>query len=231
MDTITKERAYNPEITIRVQEQTVASSSSTYKIDKGNYQIIKRTFDLVLSTMLILTLLSWLYPILYIIIRLSSKGGALFIQKRVGKHGKIFKCYKFRTMQINNEADRVEAAFNDKRITKVGRILRMTYIDELPQLFNVIKGDMSLVGPRPHMIFHDKQFCNLIHNYKYRHDVLPGITGLAQVKGYNGSVNDYYGIYGRTKLDLFYARNISLLLDMQILSKTLFFVFTNKDMK
>jgi len=217
MDTITKENIGSADLKITKQHFIVPVP---YKKEDAIYYLLKRSFDVVMASILILVLLSWLYPLMFILINVSSKGGTLFIQKRVGLRGKVFNCFKFRTMVINKESDLVEAALNDKRITKIGKLLRMTYIDELPQLFNVLLGDMSIVGPRPHMLYHHRKFCQEIPLYNYRHQVKPGITGLSQVKGYHGSVFDHYRIYGRTRLDLFYVRKASLKLDLIILVRT-----------
>jgi len=176
--------------------------------------------DISVASILMLLVLSWLYPLLALLISVTTRGGALFSQKRIGYKGKVFRCYKFRTMYINKEADIREASTDDERITRLGNLLRATYIDELPQLWNVLRGEMSIVGPRPHMLFHHRKFCRKITHYNYRHEVKPGITGLAQVKGYHGAVCDDYRIIGRTRLDLFYMQKASLKLDMIILAHT-----------
>lgn len=187
-----------------------------------NYTVItKRIFDTCIAVVLLLAVCSWLFPVLCIFIRLSSKGPVFFIQKRMGYKGRIFNCIKFRTMRINDQADTQEAAVWDERITTVGRVLRKTGMDELPQLLNVLAGEMSIIGPRPHMLLHHVKFCANMPHYNMRHTVRPGMTGLAQVKGYHGTISDYYSIYGRTRLDLFYAKKSSLWLDMLILVQTL----------
>jgi putative colanic acid biosynthesis UDP-glucose lipid carrier transferase len=183
--------------------------------------ITKRVFDILASTVLLLAVCSWLFPILCIFIKLSSPGPVFFVQKRMGYKGRVFKCIKFRTMHVNAQADSQEAVVRDKRITPLGRLLRKTGMDELPQLLNVLLGDMSIVGPRPHMLLHHVRFSAEMPNYNYRHTVRPGITGLAQVKGYHGSISDHFSIYGRTRLDLFYAKKSSLALDLIILANTL----------
>lgn len=183
--------------------------------------ITKRVFDTLATIVLLLGVCSWLFPVLCILIRLSSPGPVFFVQKRIGYRGRVFRCIKFRTMHVNAEADRQEAVLRDERITPLGRLLRKTGMDELPQLLNVLAGDMSIVGPRPHMLWHHVRFSAEMPNYNYRHTVRPGITGLAQVKGYHGTISDHYSIYGRTRLDLFYAKRSSLWLDLSILARTL----------
>jgi len=226
MDTITKEKTDSTELKIVKQPLMIPLFYS--KEGAGHYWIFKRIFDIVFASFLIITILSWLYPLMFVLINISSKGGTLFVQKRIGLYGKVFNCYKFRTMVINKDADIAEAVLNDKRITKIGKWLRMTYLDELPQLINVLCGDMSIVGPRPHMLYHHRKFCQEIPKYNYRHNVKPGITGLSQMKGYHGSVFDHYRIYGRTRLDLFYVKKTSFQFDMVIIIKTVLIMFPNK---
>jgi putative colanic acid biosynthesis UDP-glucose lipid carrier transferase len=222
MDTIIKENSVEPSFQAVPKTLPTAffSPSHNQTIPVGRYLPIKRAIDLIAAFVLTLTVLSWLYPIMFLLIRLSSRGNAIFIQKRIGKNGKVFNCYKFRTMYVNNDADTREAQLNDKRITRIGKWLRNTYIDELPQLINVLMGDMSLIGPRPHMLHHHYEFCARIPSYDRRHIVKPGITGLSQAKGYHGSMHHSYGIHGRTRLDLFYLKKMSLKLDTIILIKT-----------
>jgi putative colanic acid biosynthesis UDP-glucose lipid carrier transferase len=195
---------------------------------KKNYGAIKRGMDILLSSLLIISVLSWVYPLLALLIRIGSKGGTLFIQKRIGRNGRVFNCYKFRTMFLNDMADRMETEAGDKRITRLGWWLRLSYIDELPQLINVLMGDMTIIGPRPHMLEHHYRFCKEVPGYNFRHVVKPGITGLSQVKGYHGSIVEPYNIIGRTRLDLFYVRQISLRLDLMILFKTVSIIFSSR---
>jgi putative colanic acid biosynthesis UDP-glucose lipid carrier transferase len=195
---------------------------------RDRYAMVKRGMDILISMILLAGILSWLYPLLSMIIRRGSKGGTLFIQKRVGRNGRIFRCYKFRTMFVNEMADRLETQAGDSRITAIGWWLRHTYIDELPQLWNVLMGDMTLIGPRPHMLEHHQKFSREVQGYNFRHIVKPGITGLSQVKGYHGSILEPYSIIGRTRLDLFYVRQVSLSLDLMILLKTAGIFFTVK---
>ncbi|MDR3681803.1 MAG: sugar transferase [Flavipsychrobacter sp.] len=233
MDTVTKETTRNSDLNIIDHRLYPLYYTVGYSRGQAGYYLyVKRAFDVMASLILILCVLSWLYPLLALIINMSSKGGTLFIQKRVGLNGQVFRCLKFRTMVINDKSDLVGAAWNDKRITRIGRILRATYIDELPQLINVLKGEMSIVGPRPHMLYHHQRFSAELPQYNYRHWMKPGITGLAQVKGYHGGLRDKYDIYGRTRLDLFYVQRSSFGLDMMILLKTVSVVLSfNKNIQ
>jgi exopolysaccharide biosynthesis WecB/TagA/CpsF family protein len=151
---------------------------------------------------------------------LDSKGGVFFIQRRVGKGGKIFRCIKFRTMVSNAEANEEQAQADDERITKVGRILRFTNLDEFPQFINVLAGEMSVVGPRPHMLTDCHYFSKVVTGYKFRNMVKPGITGLSQVKGYRGPAKEFATIFRRFEYDAFYVRNASFGLDFRIIRQT-----------
>lgn len=190
---------------------------------------IKRCFDIFFSIAVITTVLSWLYPLIAIFIKFGSKGPVLFIQKRNGLYNKEFNCYKFRTMVVNDFADEQQAQKGDDRITTIGRLLRKTSLDELPQFFNVLKGDMSVVGPRPHMVKHNEDYAELIDNYNYRSLVKPGITGLAQVLGYRGETeSSIYLMKMRVRTDRFYIQNWSFGLDIKIIFKTISEVFLPK---
>ena len=153
--------------------------------DTGN-RIKKRALDVVLSTLAIIFILSWLIPLIAILIKLDSKGPVFFIQLRSGKNNQPFRCLKFRSLRVNDQADSIQVSRNDNRITRIGRIMRKTNIDELPQVLNIFLGDMSLVGPRPHMLKHTEQFAELYKEYMIRHFVKPGLTGWAQVNGFRG---------------------------------------------
>ncbi len=186
-------------------------------------RFVKSTFDFIFSLFVIVFVLSWLYLIVGILIKLSSKGPILFKQKRNGKDNKEFWCYKFRSMVVNKESDQRQANANDKRITKIGAFLRKTSLDELPQFLNVLKGDMSVVGPRPHMIKHNQDYEKLIDSYNYRTHVKPGITGLAQVMGHRGETeSDIYLMKIRVRVDRFYIQNWSFWLDLKIIFLTAF---------
>jgi putative colanic acid biosynthesis UDP-glucose lipid carrier transferase len=184
-------------------------------------QVLKRAFDIVFALGVLLFIFSWLFPLLCLLIVLDSRGGIFFVKIRNGLHNRVFRCYKFRTMVRNKEADLVAAGENDRRITRIGNFLRVSGLDELPQLFNVLKGDMSIVGPRPHMINDNLRFEKMAENYQFRTMVKPGITGLAQVKGYKGNANDDQSIRIRTILDLRYVRNQSFILDIKIIGETI----------
>ena len=189
-----------------------------------NY-IIKRVFDFFLAVFVCLFIMSWLIPILWVLIKIESKGPAIFSQKREGLDGKQFICYKFRSMKLNNQADKVHAVENDNRVTRLGALMRKTSIDELPQFFNVLKGDMSVVGPRPHLPSLSSEYQKDVDDYLKRHLVKPGITGLAQVSGYRGEIKKKSDIKNRVRLDVFYIENWSFLLDVKIILMTVFNVF------
>ncbi|MCC5928975.1 MAG: undecaprenyl-phosphate glucose phosphotransferase [Cyclobacteriaceae bacterium] len=181
---------------------------------------IKRSFDLLLSILVLVCILSWLFPLFAIFIKLESPGPALFIQRRTGRGNKSFRCYKFRTMHVNKDANQKQATRDDARITRFGRFLRRTNLDEMPQFFNVLKGEMSVVGPRPHMLKHTEEFTLAVEKFMLRHYVKPGITGLAQIKGYRGETNTYEKLKNRVKLDRFYVANWSLFFDIRIILLT-----------
>lgn len=183
-------------------------------------KVIKRIFDVLLSTFIIVFILSWLTPILAILIKLESKGPVFFKQSRNGFNYKEFDCYKFRSMTPNKDAHLYQATKGDQRITKVGAFLRKTSIDELPQFFNVLFGDMSVVGPRPHMVSHTNMYAQRIDKFMVRHFVKPGITGLAQISGFRGEIERDHDIISRVKYDIFYIENWSILLDLKIILQT-----------
>ncbi len=191
-------------------------------LDETLNKVIKRVFDLVFSSIIIVGLLSWLMPIMAIIIKMDSKGPVFFVQKRNGLNYKEFNCYKFRSMKLNDKADLDLASKNDVRITKVGKFIRKTSIDELPQFFNVFLGDMSVVGPRPHMVSVTNLYALQVDKFMVRHFVKPGITGLAQTKGFRGEVETDEDIINRVKYDIFYVENWSILLDLEIILKTIY---------
>ncbi len=182
--------------------------------------LLKRLFDIVFSLLVILLLLSWLTPIFAFLIKIESKGPVFFKQTRNGIKYKEFICYKFRSMIQNNDADIQQATKNDKRVTRFGRILRKTSLDELPQFFNVLIGNMSVVGPRPHMIKENERYSKSVNKFMVRHFVKPGITGLAQVKGFRGEVETDEDIINRVKHDIYYLENWSLILDLNIVFLT-----------
>ncbi len=182
---------------------------------------LKRTFDILFSLVIIFGLLLWLGPLLALLIRLESKGPIFFIQKRTGFDNKEFQCFKFRSMAMNDSADAKQAGKNDMRVTKIGRFIRKSSIDELPQFYNVLFGNMSVVGPRPHMLKHTNEYASRVDKYMLRHFVKPGITGLAQVKGYRGEIERDSDIQNRIKFDIFYVENWSFFLDIKIVVQTI----------
>jgi putative colanic acid biosynthesis UDP-glucose lipid carrier transferase len=189
---------------------------------------LKRAFDLFFSLFVIIFILSWLIPILAILIKLESKGPVFFKQGRPGIDEEEFFCYKFRSMQVNGFTEK-EASKNDPRVTKMGKFMRKTSMDELPQFFNVLLGDMSVVGPRPHLWSQNKAYASKIKKYMVRHYVKPGITGLAQVKGFRGEIETEEDMVNRIKLDVFYIENWSLVMDIKIIFQTVFNIFKGED--
>lgn len=188
--------------------------------NKAN-EVMKRIFDVLFSSLVIVFLLSWLIPVLGIIIKLDSNGPVFFKQLRSGKNNKPFYCLKFRSMAVNEYSDNVQASKNDMRITRVGRFIRQTSIDELPQFFNVLMGDMSVVGPRPHMLKHTQDYAQIINSYMVRHLLTPGITGWAQVSGFRGETQEVTAMLDRVQADLWYLENWSLRLDLKIVLLTI----------
>jgi len=181
----------------------------------------KRAFDIVFSIFVIVFVLSWLLPILAILIKLGSSGPVFFVQIRSGRNNRPFRCYKFRSMRVNKNADKKQATRDDERITKIGAFMRRTSLDELPQFFNVFRGNMSVVGPRPHMIKHTKQYSQLIDRFMVRHFLKPGITGWAQIKGLRGEIKTVDDMLKRVEADVWYLENWSFLLDLKIIFLTL----------
>lgn len=195
-------------------------SYRNYVEGKAVYFFFKRVIDITGSVLMIGLVFTWLFPLVALLLKLDSRGPVFFLQKRVGKGGRSFTCYKFRTMFVNKEADKKQAAKNDSRITRIGYLLRQSNIDELPQFFNVLLGQMSIVGPRPHMYADCHQFGSMIPRYKLRNLIRPGITGMAQVNGYHGPATDYDAICKRYQWDIFYLRNASAWVDMKIMTRT-----------
>lgn len=187
-------------------------------LDHSLNKFIKRSFDIVLSILVMVCILSWLTPLIFILIQLEQKGPVFFKQRRNGLDYKEFYCFKYRSMKSNNTGH--QTVKGDTRVTKVGRFIRKTSIDELPQFINVLKGDMSVVGPRPHMVKHNEDFARKVDKFMVRHFVKPGITGLAQVSGFRGEIETNKDIVNRVKYDIFYIENWSLLLDFKIVILT-----------
>ncbi|TBX71237.1 undecaprenyl-phosphate glucose phosphotransferase [Flavobacterium silvisoli] len=189
---------------------------------------VKRVFDVLFSLLVIIFVLSWLIPILAVLIKLESKGPVFFKQGRPGLDEKEFFCYKFRSMQVNGNTEK-EASKNDPRVTKMGKFMRKTSIDELPQFFNVLFGDMSVVGPRPHLWSQNKAYASRIKKYMVRHYVKPGVTGLAQVKGFRGEIETDEDMINRIKFDVFYIENWSLIMDIKIIVQTVINIFKGEE--
>ena len=192
--------------------------------DVGN-RIKKRALDLSVSLFVTIFILSWLIPILGLLILLESGTPIFFKQLRTGKDKKPFYCWKFRSMKANKDADLMQATRNDKRITALGRFLRKSSLDEFPQFINVLRGEMSLVGPRPHMIKHTTDYSKVVDEYMVRQFIKPGITGWAQINGYRGEISNPDQIKMRVNKDLWYLENWTLWLDIQILFLTVYYVF------
>ena len=189
-------------------------------LDNLYNRTIKRIFDIVFSSLFLLLIGSWLFPIIALAVKLTSKGPVFFLQKRSGENNSEFLCYKFRTMYVNMEADTKQATKDDPRITRVGRFLRKTNLDEVPQFINVLKGDMSVVGPRPHMLKHTEEYSKIVNSFMVRHFVKPGITGAAQANGYRGDTTDPKLMEKRVQYDVWYLENWSFWLDIKIVFLT-----------
>jgi len=207
-----------------IRDLPVMSLRSEPLDDVGN-RIKKRALDLTVSILVAIFILSWLIPLLGLLIKLESKGPIFFAQLRSGKNNKTFYCLKFRSMTVNKESDTKQATRNDKRVTKIGKFIRKTSLDEFPQFINVIKGEMSLVGPRPHMVKHTSDYSKIVDQYMIRQFLKPGITGWAQVNGYRGEITDNEQIINRVNEDLWYLENWNIWLDLRIMFLTVYKVF------
>lgn len=190
---------------------------------------LKRLFDFIFSLLVTIFILSWMIPLIGLLIKLESKGPVFFIQERNGLNNKVFKCLKFRSMTPNDYSDIKQAVKNDPRVTRIGAFLRNTSLDEMPQFLNVLVGDMSIVGPRPHTVPMNKIFKRQIAKYNSRHKIKPGITGLAQVRGFRGEIGNAHQIQSRFKLDYFYINNWSIWLDLKICIKTIHELIWNRE--
>lgn len=204
--------------------------NSSFRI---NSNVSKRLFDIFISLLVITLLMSWFYIIVAILIKLTSRGAVLFRQKRVGYMGGLFSCYKFRTMKINYSSDTFRpTSKNDDRVTSIGKILRKSNLDELPQIFNVLFGDMSIIGPRPHPIAFHENYSTFVENIEDRQFVKPGITGLAQINGFRGDVLDSEEnkkrVIKRIKHDVAYIKKWSFKLDLYIIYQTVWQMIARK---
>ena len=207
-----------------IQTQPVLNQAR-YPLDYYSNFLMKRTFDIFFSAIILVFICSWVFPIIAILIKTTSKGPVFFLQKRYGFHEEVFNCIKFRTMVVNDESTTKTTSVNDSRITRVGKFLRKTSLDELPQFINVLRGEMSVVGPRPHMLSVDNYYKPKIGRYSLRSMVSPGITGLAQVNGLRGDFGDVeVEMKKRVLADAFYVRNWSFVLDLVIILKTVLLV-------
>lgn len=199
--------------------KTIVFTNYEEPLTNPTNRFVKRTFDLLVASIILLCLLPFI-PIIALIIKLQSPGPIFFKQSRTGLNGREFQCYKFRSMHVNKDADLVQATEHDPRKFAFGNFMRKANIDELPQFLNVLKGDMSIVGPRPHMLHHTEVYRELIDKYMVRHFVKPGITGWAQVTGYRGETRELWQMEGRVQRDIWYIENWSIWLDLRIIGKT-----------
>jgi putative colanic acid biosynthesis UDP-glucose lipid carrier transferase len=214
---VPKEKSYSAQPIVLTQ----SFQAETYPLDITFNIIFKRLIDIVLSLIITVFILIWLLPLLAIIIKFTSKGSIFFVQARTGYNNQTFNCWKLRSMVRNSEANHKQATSNDMRITFAGKYLRKYSLDELPQFYNVLKGEMSIVGPRPHMLYHTTEFSKEILTYNTRHAVKPGITGLAQVLGYRGEIIEKRSLHNRVRLDIFYMKKWSIFFDFFIMIKTI----------
>jgi putative colanic acid biosynthesis UDP-glucose lipid carrier transferase len=196
--------------------------------DLGN-RIRRRLFDVFFSGLVLIFILSWMVPLIGLLILLDSRGPIFFVQPRSGKNNKTFPCIKFRTMVVNDQSDRKQATKGDSRITRLGRLLRRTSLDEFPQFFNVLRGDMSVVGPRPHMLKHTDDYSKLLDKFMVRQFVNPGITGWAQVNGFRGETKNLLQMERRVEHDIWYMENWSLWLDVRIIFLTIYNVIRGEE--
>ena len=219
----------NKRLNIDFFEHMPVLSFRNLPLDDTFNRLLKRLFDITFSIIVIVFILSWLFPVVAILIKLSSKGPVLFKQKRSGINNQNFNCLKFRSMKLNNDSDVLQSTEGDSRITKIGRFLRRSSLDEMPQFFNVLIGEMSIVGPRPHMIKHTEEYSQLINKYMVRHFVKPGITGLAQIKGFRGETKNPKLMENRIRMDMLYVESWTMALDFWIILRTVFTLFTNQN--
>jgi Undecaprenyl-phosphate glucose phosphotransferase len=189
----------------------------------------KRIFDVCFSAFTIIFVLSWLTPLIALAIKLESRGPIFFKQLRSGRNNEPFWCYKFRSMTVNKDSDAVQATRNDRRITRVGAFLRKTSLDELPQFWNVMLGNMSIVGPRPHMLKHTEEYSALINDFMMRHFLKPGITGWAQVHGFRGETREDGSMQKRVQYDIWYMQNWTQMLDIRIIFMTIINIFKGEE--
>lgn len=219
---LSKDKNHYPKLAPAQYGNTTVLSVINEPLNNAFNQLVKRIFDVVFASVVIICIHSWLVPLIAFLIRKDSNGPIFFIQKRSGRNGKKFPCIKFRTMTYSKNAEFVQATKNDSRITKIGQFLRKSNLDEFPQFFNVLLGHMTVVGPRPHPIPLDDVHKETVEKYTVRHFVKPGITGLAQAKGYRGETREKSAMKNRIRFDVFYVQNWSLFLDIKIIFMTVF---------
>ncbi|MEO6358577.1 MAG: undecaprenyl-phosphate glucose phosphotransferase [Ferruginibacter sp.] len=212
-----------------IRDMPVLSLRSEPLDDVGN-RIKKRILDIAVSLFAVVFILSWLVPILGLLIYFESKGPIFFSQIRTGKNNKGFRCLKFRSMKVNKDSDLQQATKNDQRITRIGRFIRKTSLDEFPQFINVLKGEMSLVGPRPHMVKHTDDYSKIVDRFMIRQFLKPGITGWAQINGYRGEITDETQLKMRVNNDLWYLENWNIWLDIRIIFLTVYKIFKGDEM-
>ena len=201
--------------------------SSRNLLDYRCNQMLKRSFDIVFSLCFLCLVFPFVLLFVFIMTECTMPGKLFFVQKRTGLNGKTFKCYKFRSMRQNPHSEERQAIKGDERVTRWGYIMRKTSLDETPQFINVLLGDMSIVGPRPHMLKHTDEFTEMVDGYMLRHQVKPGVTGWSQVNGYRGEIKKLEDIQNRVKFDLWYIDNWSFMLDLRIIFKTMSLCFGN----
>lgn len=207
-----------------------AISQRNEPLEDQNNRFIKRVFDVFFSLFVLIFIMSWLYPLIGLLIKIQSPGPIIFKQLRSGENNEPFLCYKFRSMRVNKDSDLKQMTKGDSRVTKIGQFIRKTSIDELPQFLNVLKGEMSIVGPRPHMLNHTKQYNELTENFMVRHFVKPGITGLAQIRGLRGEITDMRYMQERINVDIEYLENWDVISDIKICFLTFYSIIKGDEM-
>ncbi|MES2777729.1 MAG: undecaprenyl-phosphate glucose phosphotransferase [Bacteroidota bacterium] len=217
---------FRKHVNVRMLGHFPVISPRAEPLENMNNKVFKRLFDIIFSLFVVVFLMSWLVPLLALFIKLGSKGPVFFKQWRSGKDNEPFCCWKFRSMRVNDDAHSRQASKDDRRITRLGAFMRKTSLDELPQFFNVLMGEMSVVGPRPHMIQHTTEYSAMIDQFMVRHFVLPGITGWAQVSGLRGETSEEGSMEARVEADIWYLENWSMLLDLKIAFLTVWQVLT-----
>lgn len=220
---------YSRNMRSRIFGDTYVLTKYNEPLMNSGARVLKRTFDIVFSAVFLCTIFLIILVVVTIVTKVTMPGPVFFRQRRTGYDGKEFWCYKFRSMKVNNEADTVQATKDDDRVTRWGKILRHTNIDETPQFWNVFIGDMSVVGPRPHMLAHTEYYSKKIGEYMIRHYVRPGITGWAQTHGERGQTETVDDMRRRVECDIWYIEHWSFWLDLQIIIKTIELIIVGDD--